>query len=218
VLGGPMLTPDKLAAIAVLSAEMLQGSNAEAMVRDALSRSAALALDLALLDANASSASRPTGLRFGIGASTASALTDRTEAMLADIATVAGAVAAVAGNAPITLIANPVRAMMLRLRAPRELPVAVLASSAVAAGDLIAVAPPALVSALGGVQIEAGREQTIHMFDPADAISVPGSPNTVSAPVRSLWQTDCVGLRLHMTASWGLRSPAGLAWLTATGW
>jgi hypothetical protein len=69
VLGGPMLSPDKLAVLAVLSNEMLSGSNAEAMVRDALTRSAALALDQALLDANASTAARPAGLRYGISAS-----------------------------------------------------------------------------------------------------------------------------------------------------
>jgi hypothetical protein len=218
VIGGPMLTPDKLAVITVLSYEMLSGSNAEAMVRDALTQSAALALDTALLDANASTAARPAGLRNGISALTASALTDRTEAMLADIAAVAGAVAPVAGNSPIALIANPVRALALRLRAPRELPVSVLASSAVAAGDLIAVAPPALVSAVGNVSINAGRESTVHSFDPADAISVPGTPNVVAAPVRSMWQTDCIGLRLLMTASWGLRHPSGLAWLTTAAW
>ena len=108
--------------------------------------------------------------------------------------------------------------MTLRLRSPRELSVAVLASSAVAAGDLIAVAPPALVSAVGAVQIKADRESTVHMYDPADAIAVPGSPNVVSAPVRSTFQTDTVALRLLLTASWGLRSPAGLAWLSTTGW
>jgi hypothetical protein len=75
VLGGPMLSPDKLAVIAVLSYEMLNGSNAEAMVRDALTRSAPLALDTALFDASASSAARPAGLRNGISALTASALT-----------------------------------------------------------------------------------------------------------------------------------------------
>jgi hypothetical protein len=218
VLGGPILTPDKLAVICVLSSEMIQGSNAENLVRDALSRSAALALDTALLDADASTTARPAGLRYGISALTASALTDRTEAMLADIATLAGAVAPVAGNAPIVLVANPVRAMMLRLRAPRELPVSVLASSAVAAGDLIAVAPPALVSAVGPPQILASRETTLHMHDAPTAISTAGSPNVVSAPVRSLWQTDCVALRLLLVASWGLRDPRGLAWLTATAW
>jgi hypothetical protein len=214
-LGGPLLTPDKLAVIAVLSYEMLSGSNAEAMVRDALTQSAALALDGALLDATAASAARPAGLRNGIVALTASALTDPVEAMLKDITTVAGAVAPVAGNVPIALIANPARALMLRLRAPRELPVSVFASSAVAAGDLIAVAPPALVSAVGNVLIDAGRESTVHMFDPADAIAVPGSPN---APVRNMWQTDCIGLRLILTASWGLRHPSGIAWLTTTAW
>ena len=189
-----MLTPDKLAVLCALSHEMLSGSNAEAFVRDALTQSAAQALDTAVLDANASTTARPAGLRYGISASTASALTDRTEAMLADIATVAG-------NALIVLVANPVRAMTLRLRAPRDLPVTVLASSAVAAGDLIAVAPPALVSALGNVRIEASRDSTEHMFDPAEAISVPGSPNVISAPIRSMWQTDTVSLRLIMTAT-----------------
>jgi hypothetical protein len=218
VLGGPILEPTKLAVITALTNEMISGSNAEPMVRDALTQSAALALDTALLDANAGTTVRPAGLRYGIAALTASSLPDRTEAMLADIATVAGAVATVAGNVPITLVANPVRAMMLRLRSPRELSVAVLASSAVAAGDLIAIAPPALVSAVGGVQIKADRESTVHMFDPADAIAVPGSPNVVSSPVRSMFQTDTVALRLLMTASWGLRSPAGLAWLTAASW
>jgi hypothetical protein len=218
VLGGPILEPDKLAVLTALTNEMISGSNAEAMVRDALTQSAALALDAALLDANASTTARPAGLRYGIAALTASALTDRTEAMLADIATVAAAVAPVAGNTGIALIANPVRAMTLRLRSPRELSVAVLASSAVAAGDLIAVAPPALVSAVGAVQIKADRESTVHMYDPADAIAVPGSPNVVSAPVRSTFQTDTVALRLLLTASWGLRSPAGLAWLSTTAW
>jgi HK97 family phage major capsid protein len=134
VLGGPMLQPDKLAALCALSNEMLSGSNAEVLVRDALTQSAALALDTALLDANASTSARPAGLRYGISTLTASVLTDRTEAMLADIATVAGGVAP-AGNAPIVLIAGPVRAMTLRLRAPRELPVTMLATSAVGRSD-----------------------------------------------------------------------------------
>jgi Phage capsid family len=218
VLGGPMLEPTKLAVLTALTSEMLAGSNAEAMVRDALTRSAALALDTALLDANAATTARPAGLRYGIAASSASVLTDPTEAMLHDVATLAGAVAPVAGNAPITLVANPVRAMMLRLRAPRELPVAVLASSAIAAGDLLAIAPAALVSAVGNVQVEANRDATVHMFDPAAAIAVPGSPNVISAPVRSMWQSDTVSLRLLLIASWGLRDARGLAWLTATGW
>jgi len=83
---------------------------------------------------------------------------------------------------------------------------------------LLAIAPPALVSAVGPVQIVAERQATVHMFDPAADISTPGTPNVVSAPVRNMWQTDCIGLRLLMTASWGLRSPAGLAWLTTTAW
>jgi hypothetical protein len=218
VLGGPILEPDKLAVLVALSSEMLSGSNAEAFVRDVLTQSAALALDAALFDANPKTTARPAGLRNGISGSSASALADKTEAMLADISTLAGVVAAVAGNAPIALVANPVRAMMLRLRAPRELPVAVMASSAIAPADLLAVAPNALVSALGAVRIDASRDATVHLFDPAAAISTAGTPNVVSAPIGSMFQTDNVSLRLLMTASWGLRHPSGLAWLTATAW
>ena len=218
VIAGPTLTPDKLAVLVALSSEMLSGSNAEAFVRDCLTQSAALGLDAALLDANASSASRPAGLRNGISAQTASVLTNPVDAMIADIAKVAGVAAAVAGNTPIVLIANPVRALTLQLRAPRQLPVEILASNAVAAADLIAVAPNALVSATGPVRIEASRDALTHYFDPASAISTTGTPNVVSAPVMSSWQTDSVSLRLLMTASWGLRHPSGLAWLTATAW
>jgi hypothetical protein len=110
------------------------------------------------------------------------------------------------------------RAMTLRLRAPRELPVTVLASSAVAAGDLIAVAPAALVSATGPVRIEASRDAEIHMETTPTGISIPGTPNVVASPVQSMWQTDTVSLRLVMTASWGLRHSSGLAWLTTTAW
>ena len=137
-----LLDPSKLATITPFTAEMVSGSadNTQAMIEDALTRSVGLGLDVALFDSNpAIPETRPAGLRNGIVALIASAETNPTDAMLADIATVAGAVAPVAGNTPIILVANPVRALMLRLRAPRELPVTVLASSAIAPADLIAV-------------------------------------------------------------------------------
>jgi Phage capsid family len=218
VIAGPTLSADKLAVLVALSSEMLSGSNAEAFVRDALTQSAGLALDSALFDAAAASAARPAGLRNGISALTASAPPDKLDAMIADISALVTAVAAVARNGPIVLVAAPAKAMTLRIRAPRELPVDILASSALAANDVIAIAPNTLVSGNGPVRIEASRDATVHYFDPAAAISTAGTPNVVAAPVASTWQTDSVSLRLILSTTWALRHPSGLAWLTATGW
>lgn len=92
--------------------------------------------------------------------------TDPTEAMLADVATVAGGVAPVAGNSPITRVANPVRAIMLKLRIPRDLPVTVLTSSSIAPADLIALAPSAVVSAMDDAsEISAAKATLVHQDD-----------------------------------------------------
>ena len=166
---------------------MVSGSNGNAVkvVEDVLSRSIGLGLDAALFDVNPSiSETRPAGLRFGIAALTASASTDATEAMLADVATVVAAVAPIAGNSPIVLVANPVRAMMLQLKTPRALPVTVLASSTVAPADLIAIVPSAIASAFDSVpEVSASYAAAIHQDNtPTDIGTVGG----VAAPVISL--------------------------------
>jgi hypothetical protein len=55
------MTPFKLAAIIVITAEMLRSSNAEAILLDGMMRSAGMALDKALFDSNPGDASRPAG-------------------------------------------------------------------------------------------------------------------------------------------------------------
>jgi hypothetical protein len=55
------MTPFKLAAIVVITAEMLRSSNAEAILLDGMMRSAGMALDKALFDSNPGDASRPAG-------------------------------------------------------------------------------------------------------------------------------------------------------------
>jgi hypothetical protein len=70
-----LLEPRKLAVIVALAAEMLTGSNAEALVTDALTRATGLAIDAALFDFEAADEVRAAGLRHGIAASTASTAT-----------------------------------------------------------------------------------------------------------------------------------------------
>jgi hypothetical protein len=209
------LTPYHLKTISTLTQEMVTGSNAQAMVEDVIKQDVGLAFDSAAFDANPAVAeTRPAGLRHGIAASTASNSTNPTDATLADIATVAGVVAAVAGNSPIILVASPVRAMMLKLRAPHGMPVnvGVLSSSAIAAGDLICIAPVAIVSAVDSApEISASFEAVLHQDD---------APTNISgaSPVASMYQTGALALKCRMQASWSRRDDRAVAWLTATGW
>ena len=144
-VAGTLLEPRKLAVIVALAAEMLAGSNAEALVTDALTRATGLAIDAALFDFEAADEVRAAGLRHGIAASTASTATSADTAMIEDLATLAGQVAVVGG--PITFVTSPARAVVISLLAHRELPFTVLGSPAVAADDLIAVATQCVVSA-----------------------------------------------------------------------
>ena len=94
---GALLEPRKLAVIVALSAEMIAGSNAEALVTDALTRATSLAIDAALLDDVVGDDVRPAGLRHGIAASTASASTDPGEAMIEDLSGLAATVSVIGG-------------------------------------------------------------------------------------------------------------------------
>src|SRR5262245_4021305 len=217
-VGSLILVPDKFGTISVYTGELFRHSipNIEKLVRLTLTENVALALDSALLGTAASTADRPAGLRNAISALTPSAATPTDAAMNADIAAVVGAVAPVAGAAPIVLLAGPARATRL----PRDRGLEVLASGAIASDELIAVATNALASATDPVpRIDVGAETLLHMETSPTAIGTTGSPNTVAAPARSLWQTDTVGLRLILQISWGLRHTSGLAWIdNITAW
>jgi len=47
-------------------------------------------------------------------------------------------------------------------------------------------------------------------------IASPGAPATVSAPTRSLYQTDSIGLRLRLPVTWAKRHGAAVAWVATT--
>jgi hypothetical protein len=138
---------------------MLAGSNAEALVTDALTRATSLAIDAALLDDVAGDDVRPAGLRHGIAASTASVTTDPGEAMIEDLSALAAAVSVIGG--PITFVTAPERAIAISLRAPRELPFPVLGSPSVAPDDVIAIATQGIASATDAIpEISSSRMAT----------------------------------------------------------
>jgi hypothetical protein len=210
------LTPHKLASIVVFTQEMLNASNIEAIVQDTLLRSAGLSLDTALFDSSVATPARPAGIKNGIAADAASTSPNLTDAMMADLTTLAKV--GVLGG-PITYIASHVRANLMRLRAPQGLEnVSILGSVGVAATDLIAVATDGLASSLGTIEFDSKRSALIHEDTVPSAISTPGSPPVVAAPTRSVYQTDSVATKVRMTATWAVRDSRAVAWMTGVTW
>jgi hypothetical protein len=203
------LSHDSIATIAVLSREMIESSNAEALIGDALMRAAGLALDAAIFDATAATTARPAGLRNGIATLTASSSTDLGEAFLADMVSLVGAVAAVGGSGPYVLVMSPARAAIVNVRFLFEAEQVIALGSTAVGNDIIAIAPQALAAAIGAPTIETSNASTLHM-DTAP------SPVGAASPHRSVFQTESIALKMTMPASWALRDSRGVAWLTPT--
>jgi hypothetical protein len=222
-LAGPTLEPRKFATISVFTREVFNYSTPtiESIVRTVLAESVALALDTALLDATAGDATRPAGLRYNIAAvGAASNNPVQLEAMKSDIADIAGAVIGVAGNNQIVIVCAPPQALALRMWAGRDFPqFDILASSGLANGIIVAIASNALASAIDPApKFSVSTEAVVHMETAPTALSATGTPNTVAAPMRSLYQTDALGLRMIFNVAWALRNSGGLAWMSGVTW
>jgi hypothetical protein len=213
---GVRLDPHGFKIITVLTREMIESSNAETIVRTALVDSARLSLDGALFGASAATADAPPGLLYGIAATTPSASTIPSEAMVEDLATLGSKIARVAGD-DIVFIAAPEQALAIRLRAP-DLDYPVLSSSALAAKTVIAIAAPALVSGYEPVpQIDVSTETTLHMdTTPQEIVSADGSfpPGVVA----TMFQGDKLALRLRMPLAWVLRAANAIAFMNNVAW
>jgi len=87
-------------------------------------------------------------------------------------------------------------------------------------GTVIAVDAADFVSVGGEApRFEISDQATLHMEDTLPlAIGTPGTPAVVAAPVRSLYQTDSLALRLIMPLNWTLRRSGVVAWMAGVTW
>jgi hypothetical protein len=206
---GVSFIPHKLALISVLTREMIEASNAEPIVRATLIESASYGLDAALFSTNAATVDAPAGLLNGITPLTPSTSTVLTDAMLVDLAALGGAVARVAGS-DVVYVAAPEQALAVNLYFPDFGPV--LASRALAAKTVIALAANALASGLDPVPtIEASRHVELVMD------TAPGDAGSLQSTM-SLFQGDKVALKMRMEAAWVLRSASAIAFMTNVAW
>ena len=188
------------------------------MLTTLLRENAALALDASLFCATAATADRPAGILAGVSALTATA-GGGDAAMDADLALLASAIGD--NTSGLAYVMHPAQAAAVRLRRSTAFPadIPIWSTIAVAEGTVIALDPLALVSAFGAEpEITASREAVLHMDTAPLPIGTVGSPPAVAAPSRTLWQTDCIAVRLVLRAAWAWRAPGAVAWISDTTW
>jgi hypothetical protein len=207
------LNPHKLAAIAVLTRELIESSNAEAAITDALIKSAGAALDTVFFDANAESAARPAGMRNGVTAITPSGATDLWQAAFEDVAALINAVAPVAGNGPYAFVGSPGRVLAMQFRFNVDVddantPTPLFYASTAMGNDLAVLAPSALVAAASPTpDVETATAGTLVMD------TAPGPAGTTGQE-KSMFQTDSMAIKVRWPLAWALRDSRGFAWLT----
>jgi hypothetical protein len=214
---GPTLTPHKLALMTTVTDEMLRNPNAETLIRQALIESCGPAIDKVLFSNSAATAAAPAGLLAGIsGLTPASSAAGKDQIIVDDLQALSLAIAPVAGNGNVVVVASPDAAVALRLRVLRE-DVPILVSASLAPKTVIMVATNAVASAMEGApQVDASPHTSLHReTNPQPIVNDSG---TVAIPVGSVFQTGQVGIRLRWPISWALRDPRGLSWMSSVNW
>jgi hypothetical protein len=209
-----ILRPHKLAVIVVMTVEMLRSSNLETLMTDALIRSAGVTLDKVLFDDQPEDDTRPAGLRYGIAETPPSSAPDPLSALMQDIENLHREVSDVTYTQPI-FVASHTRALMAHLRSTHGLvPLLMLGSQALKGTMLmLAVSPMNLASIAEGVPVvSASRAGTLQM-DTQPQADIAGA-----APLRSMFQTDCVAILIKLPVTWGVRSSVGVSWTVTTNW
>jgi hypothetical protein len=52
----------------------------------------------------------------------------------------------------------------------------------------------------------------------AQALASPGSPNTVAAPIMSMFQADLIATKVTLDAAWAMRAPGRVQWIQNCNW
>lgn len=210
------LSEHKVATITTLTRELMNSTNAEAILKQVLSESVSLGVDAKLLDATETDGIRPSGLRFNVAAATSGGATK----MADDLAMIASNVSAKAGSlSNIIFVCSPDVAIRIAILYPMfSFPV--VATAGLAAKTILALATNALaIAASPTIEIKVSDETVVHMDTAPSAFSTIGTPNNiVAAPLRSMFSTDCSAIRLRFSVDWKLRTTNAISWLENVAW
>lgn len=208
------LSPRKFGFIIGVSRELAKRAGGEAVIRQLIREDASASLDGALFSTEAGDTERHAGMLAGVSALTGYAGGDRM-AIETDLGALTDVVTA-AGSGQVAFIVSPKRAARMRILAPdlnREL--TFLPSLAVAETTVVAIDPRSWAYGFGDdLDLDVSNSAVLHMSDDPDPIVDGGT----AAPVRGLWQTDAIALRLITDVAFAPRRPNAVAWLEGATW
>ena len=224
------LIPKKMGVIVPFSKELADRSTPaiEAIVRQAILEDTASTLDPLLLDATAVSSSRPAGLLNGVSAVATGFAGADYQAVREDFKALLAPFFAANTADNISVIMNPAQGLSLAfMEGPVGDPdwlqrirdrVTFIESTNATANRLIAVRTSDFVAAGGAPAFDVSEQATIHMEDTTPLEIVSGTGPTTADPVRSLWQTASIGVRMLMPVSWTMRRTGVVQWINGTSW
>jgi hypothetical protein len=231
------LTPKKMGVISTFTREISEHSTPaiEALIRQAITEDTSVAIDTILLDATAADTTRPAGLRNGVTESANSTLTTL-DGMIADFKVLATAlITGTNGNIrnPVWIM-NPTCALNIVTKTtttgdtPYRAEIAagtlfgwpIIQSTNIPFDRVIAMDAADFMTATGDTpNFSVSDQAVLHMEDTTPlAIGTAATPNTVAAPVRSLWQTDCIGIRMLLDINWAMRRTGVISWSETFAW
>jgi HK97 family phage major capsid protein/HK97 family phage prohead protease len=231
-----ILTPKKMAVITTWTREIDEHSipAIEGLLRQAIQEDTAVAVDSVLLDTNPATAVRPPGILNGVTPLTPTA-GGGFNALVGDIKQVSGALlTATRGNVRVPAwLMNPQQVMSAGLTPAPASGVfpfdtsrgtlqgwPIIDSGTIPLGEVIAIDAADFVTVGGEApRFEISDQATLHMEDTSPLPIVGGAdPGTPANPVRSLWQTDSLALRLILPLNWTIRRPGVVAYVPGVTW
>ena len=235
------LTPKKLGVITTMTRQAANYTvqSLESIVRDGIVQDTAVALDTILMDNNAASTVRPQGMQNAGGTAKTATAGGAIAALIGDLKTLVGAlISNTAGN-----IRNPVWIMspgdvlaasltqaaaggnfpfLDDLKAGRLLGYPVIQSTTGTGtkpnGNVYLVDAADFISSVGAPMFDVSDQAVLHMEDTSPAALATGTGPTVATPIRSLYQTDSMAIRLLWDLDFAWRRSNMVVWTTAITW
>lgn len=225
------LAPHKFGIIVPMTKEVMRLTTPalEDVIRRELLTRTGITLDGLLLDATAGSTTRPPGLRYGVSAAgTAYGGGDYT-AFLEDMKTLLAPFDSANAGRSLALMMNPAQARHIKMMpGPNNsgfgwanqflADFRLMVSTSVTSGMVIAIDTADFVTGTGDTPMfEASDQATIHMSDtPLEIVS--GTGPTTADPVRSMFQTNSVALKMMMDVTWNMRRTGMVQWIENVTW
>lgn len=217
-LDGVTIGPSKkIALISAITRELAKRADGEAVVTRILREDVAAGLDAAYLSTAGASDAANAGLLNGVtplsGTPGADAL-----AMATDLEALAAAVST-NGSGQVVYIMSPTNFARLPIRVPEiAARITALPSQAVADTRIIAADPASILHSTDPApDILVSKHATIHMSDtPLEIVSDTGP--TTADPVRSMFQTDGIAIRIIAEIAFAKRRTDAVAYINNASW